>query len=197
MSLASLAADVVDTTIGPLLLVADGDGAVVRLDFLTADADAAAALARLRRSAADGSVALAVPRLGAVAWDPSRLRALGARLHRYLAGDGDILDLVVAPRGTAFQRAVWEQLRTIPVGSFSTYAAVAAACGRPRAVRAAGAAIGANPVVLVIPCHRVVGSDGSLTGFGGGLPSKRRLLEMEGVLAPGARRVEVRRPQAG
>jgi methylated-DNA-[protein]-cysteine S-methyltransferase len=86
------------------------------------------------------------------------------------------------PQGTPFQRAVWQALLTIPFGSTTTYGAIAAQAGSPAAVRAAGAAIGRNPVGIVIPCHRVIGRDGSLTGYAGGLHRKRHLLEIEGVL---------------
>jgi methylated-DNA-[protein]-cysteine S-methyltransferase len=90
------------------------------------------------------------------------------------------------PQGTPFQRAVWQALLTIPFGSTTTYGAIAAQAGSPAAVRAAGAAIGRNPVGIVIPCHRVIGRDGSLTGYAGGLDRKRHLLEIEGVLPTAA-----------
>jgi methylated-DNA-[protein]-cysteine S-methyltransferase len=90
------------------------------------------------------------------------------------------------PQGTPFQRAVWQALLTIPFGSTTTYGAIAAQAGSPAAVRAAGAAIGRNPVGIVIPCHRVIGRDGSLTGYAGGLHRKRHLLEIEGVLPTSA-----------
>ena len=83
--------------------------------------------------------------------------------------------------GTPFQRAVWAALRAIPVGATTTYGAIAAALGKPGASRAVGMANGSNPVAIVVPCHRVVGANASLTGFGGGLPRKRWLLEHEGV----------------
>ncbi len=83
------------------------------------------------------------------------------------------------PVGTPFQRLVWDALRSIPYGETRSYSQIAAAIGRPEAVRAVGAANGANPLPIVVPCHRVVGSNGSLTGFGGGLPAKRYLLDLE------------------
>lgn len=86
------------------------------------------------------------------------------------------------PQGTPFQQAVWQVLREIPAGTTSTYAAVATRGGRPRAVRAAGAAIGRNPLSIIVPCHRVLGQDGSLTGYAGGLPRKQALLQLEGAL---------------
>ncbi|MEI8267487.1 MAG: methylated-DNA--[protein]-cysteine S-methyltransferase [Betaproteobacteria bacterium] len=111
------------------------------------------------------------------------LKATARWLATYWSGKADPapwppLDL---SRGTRFQRAVWAALLKIPPGSTSTYAAVAAAAGSPAAVRAAGAAIGRNPVSLVVPCHRVLGSGGALTGYAGGLERKRALLVHEGV----------------
>jgi methylated-DNA-[protein]-cysteine S-methyltransferase len=106
-----------------------------------------------------------------------------SRLREYLDGDLHALDDVeVEPAGTPFQRSVWSALRRIPVGRTCSYAALAADVGRPAAVRAVGAANGANPVAIIVPCHRVIGSDGSLTGFGGGLPNKRWLLAHERAL---------------
>jgi methylated-DNA-[protein]-cysteine S-methyltransferase len=104
-------------------------------------------------------------------------------LRRYFAGDLAALDEVeVDTGGTAFQQLVWKALRRIPVGSTWSYARLAKEIGRPSATRAVAAANGANPVSIVIPCHRVIGSDGSLTGYGGGLPRKRWLLVHEGAL---------------
>jgi methylated-DNA-[protein]-cysteine S-methyltransferase len=102
-------------------------------------------------------------------------------LERYWRGDGRF-DVPLDAQGTPFQQAVWDALREIPWGRTSSYAAVAARAGRPRAVRAAGAAIGRNPLSIVVPCHRVIGQDGSLTGYAGGLPRKQALLELEGAL---------------
>ena len=84
--------------------------------------------------------------------------------------------------GTPFQQAVWRALCTIPPGSTTDYGAIAAALGRPQAARAVGAAVGRNPLGIVVPCHRVLGRDGSLTGYAGGLPRKRALLELESAL---------------
>lgn len=120
--------------------------------------------------------------------------ALWARLDAYFAGDVHALDdLDVAPRGTDFQRRVWMALRAVTAGRTCSYGALAAAIGAPRAGRAVGAANGANPIWLVIPCHRAIGADGALTGYGGGLERKRWLLAHEGargaapVAATGAR----------
>jgi len=104
-------------------------------------------------------------------------------LRRYFVGDLDaIRGLPLDVGGTEFQRLVWVELQAIPPGETRTYAELAAAIGRPTAVRAVGAANGANPVSIVVPCHRVVGADGSLYGYAGGLPLKRALLAHEGVV---------------
>jgi methylated-DNA-[protein]-cysteine S-methyltransferase len=106
----------------------------------------------------------------------------GEQLEEYFAGKRKTFDLPLAPRGTAFQQSVWQALAGIPWGQWRSYGDIARAIGRPRAVRAVGAANGRNPLPIVVPCHRVVGSDGSLTGFAGGLEMKRYLLELEGSL---------------
>jgi methylated-DNA-[protein]-cysteine S-methyltransferase len=103
-------------------------------------------------------------------------------LEAYFGGVLDALDgLEVQTAGTPFQRAVWAGLRRIPVGQTLSYGALAAQIGKPGAVRAVGLANGSNPIGVVVPCHRVIGADGSLTGYGGGLERKRWLLEHEGV----------------
>jgi methylated-DNA-[protein]-cysteine S-methyltransferase len=103
-------------------------------------------------------------------------------LGSYFAGDLRAIEaLVVRTGGTPFQREVWAALRTIPAGQTISYGALAKRLNRPSAVRAVGMANGANPISIVVPCHRVIGGDGSLTGYGGGLPRKRWLLEHEGV----------------
>lgn len=101
------------------------------------------------------------------------------QLAEYLAGERRAFDLPLAPRGTDFERRVWEALLAIPYGETRSYLEIAAAIGRPAACRAVGRANGRNPIAVVIPCHRVIGSDGSLTGYGGGLPLKRFLLDLE------------------
>jgi methylated-DNA-[protein]-cysteine S-methyltransferase len=112
--------------------------------------------------------------------DPARLRQ---RLERYFEGDLSAFDgLELDPGGTQFQRSVWTALRDIPAGSTTSYSALAREIGSPSAVRAVGAANGANPIWLVIPCHRAIGADGNLTGYAGGLDRKRWLLRHEGAL---------------
>ncbi len=118
---------------------------------------------------------------------------LSGRILAYLGGDLDVLGAMpVETGGTAFQRRVWEALRRIPAGVTVTYADLAREVGRTAAPRAVGAANGRNPVPIVIPCHRVIGADGSLTGYAGGLWRKRWLLSHEGVRPPGPRAVDAR-----
>jgi methylated-DNA-[protein]-cysteine S-methyltransferase len=107
------------------------------------------------------------------------------QLGEYFAGTRRVFDLPLLPRGTAFQRAVWQALAGIDYGTTISYAELARRIGRPGASRAVGAANGRNPLPIVLPCHRVIGADGSLTGFGGGLPTKQFLLELEGALGDG------------
>lgn len=102
-------------------------------------------------------------------------------LQRYFAGERVAFSCPLDLRGTPFQMLVWEHLSRIPYGERRTYGEIALAIGRPTASRAVGAANGANPVPIIVPCHRVIGSDGSLTGYGGGLPGKAWLLSLEGI----------------
>lgn len=103
------------------------------------------------------------------------------QLRRYLMGERVQFSCPLDLHGTAFQVEVWEELFRIPYGETRTYTEIARAIGRPAAVRAVGAANGANPVAIIVPCHRVIGSDGTLTGYGGGLPTKAWLLSLEGI----------------
>ena len=105
----------------------------------------------------------------------------GRQLGEYFAGERTVFDLPLDFRGTDFQKAVWEALLTIPFGETRSYADIARTIGRPSACRAVGAANGRNPISIVAPCHRVIGTNGSLTGFAGGLEAKRRLLAIEGA----------------
>ncbi|QLC74624.1 methylated-DNA--[protein]-cysteine S-methyltransferase [Pseudomonas sp. LPB0260] len=106
------------------------------------------------------------------------------QLDEYFAGRRRRFDLRLTPQGTAFQLAVWQVLQQIPFGQTRCYSQLATQIARPRAVRAVGAANGANPLAIVVPCHRVIGRDGSLTGYAGGLARKALLLQLEGALAP-------------
>jgi len=115
------------------------------------------------------------------------LRQAAAQLAEYFAGRRRTFDVPLDMAGTAFQRDVWEALRTIPFGETRSYRDVARQIGRPRAVRAVGAANGRNPVSIIAPCHRVVGSGGALTGFAGGLERKAQLLALESASADSGR----------
>jgi len=107
--------------------------------------------------------------------------AVVTQLAAYFAGSLREFQLALAPRGTQFQLAVWDALRRIPYGATLSYGELARQLGHPQGARAVGLANGANPLPVIVPCHRVIGADGSLTGFGGGLPIKRTLLALEGA----------------
>lgn len=114
------------------------------------------------------------------------LKTALVQLKEYLAGQRDSFDLPLdLARGTAFQQAVWQALLRIPRGETTSYGALAAAMGRPSSVRAVAAAVGRNPISVVVPCHRVLGADGSLTGYAGGLDRKQALLDLERQGHPG------------
>ncbi len=154
--------------LGAMLVIIDREGNLRALDF----EDYEARLHRLLRL-----------HYGAVTLSEGRAPApITAALDAYFAGDHAALDgIAVATGGTAFQREAWAALRAIPPGETWSYSRQAAHIGRPAAVRAIGMANGANPVAIVVPCHRVIGANASLTGYGGGLHRKRWLLEHEGV----------------
>ncbi|PVE57927.1 cysteine methyltransferase [Arthrobacter sp. TPD3018] len=111
--------------------------------------------------------------------DHAILRAAAAQLTSYFAGEWRVFDVPLDLRGTDFQKAVWAALLTIPYGETRSYGAIARALGRPDASRAVGAANGRNPISIIVPCHRVVGSTGKLTGFAGGMTVKAQLLALE------------------
>ena len=163
-----LVRDELDTPLGVLALLADEAGRLRALGWT----DGHSRMENdLRRRANDQG------HLPPRATNPG---GLTAALRSYFAGDLTALDtLPIVIEGTAFQRAVWTALRTIPLGETLSYGALARRMGRPSAVRAVGLANGANPIAIVLPCHRVIGSDGSLTGYGGGLDRKRWLLAHE------------------
>jgi methylated-DNA-[protein]-cysteine S-methyltransferase len=163
-----LTLDRVATPVGEVLLVTDAEGAVRALDF----ADYEARMLRLLGRHSPGATLAEGP-----AAEPVRRAVEG-----YFSGDVRALDgVVVKTGGTAFQKAVWAALRAIPAGETRSYGQLAAAVGSPKAVRAAGLANGQNPVAVVVPCHRVIGANGTLTGYAGGLERKRWLLAHEGV----------------
>ncbi len=115
------------------------------------------------------------------------LRAAKTQLNAYFRGKQTTFDLPLAPAGTPFQQGVWQELTRIPLGETITYAQLAERVGRPGSFRAVGAANGRNPISLIIPCHRVIGSGGSLTGYGGGIDRKRWLLDHEAAMTTASR----------
>lgn len=151
-----------DSPIGRLILIADDDG-LRRILFATETLEMAGFSQREAPEVDD---------------DPVLERAV-CQLDEYFAGNRTDFDLPLHLVGTEFQRDAWLALASIPYGETVSYAGQAEAIGRPGAFRAVGAANGQNPLPIVLPCHRVVGSDGSLTGFGGGLDLKQRLLDLE------------------
>ena len=161
--------DEIETPLGLLRLFADGTGRLHAVGWTTGHA---------RRDEQ-----LTLPNGGARrAHDP---HGLSAALAAYFGGDLRAIDgLPTVTRGTDFQRRVWSALREIPCGETWSYGQLARHIGNPAAVRAVGLANGANPIGIVVPCHRVIGADGTLTGYGGGLERKRWLLAHEGVRVP-------------
>jgi methylated-DNA-[protein]-cysteine S-methyltransferase len=123
------------------------------------------------------------------AWrhDPGPFAGAATQLEEYFAGERTAFELPLAPSGTPFQQRVWRLLREIPFGETTTYGALARAFGNPRTVRAVGLANGRNPISVIVPCHRVIGADGSLVGFGGGIERKRALLAHEAEVRAGFR----------
>lgn len=161
-----LTLDRIETPVGEVLIVTDAAGAVRALDFADYEVRMHRLLARHYRvhELAEGRA-------------PEAVRAAVAA---YFGGEATALDgLAVATGGTAFQREVWAALRAIPAGETRSYGQLAAAIGRPKAVRAAGLANGQNPIAVVVPCHRVIGANGTLTGYAGGIERKRWLLDHE------------------
>ncbi len=152
--------DILHSPIGPLLVAGDSSG-----------------LHEIRFDLPDR------PALPEPEWlpDGGALAPAIGQLDEYFGGERDQFDLPLAPAGTPFQQSVWSLLRAIPYGTTTTYGALATELGMRNGARAVGLANGSNPIPIVIPCHRVVGGDGSLTGFGGGLDRKRFLLALEGV----------------
>jgi len=154
----SLFYDTFDSPIGPLTVAGDGQG-IHHILFESNRYDAK----------------------GRARWqhDPHALREARRQLLQYLGGERQRFELSLAPHGTAFQLRVWKALADIPFGQTWSYVELARHIGHPTASRAVGAANGRNPLPIVLPCHRVIGSSGALTGFGGGLPTKAALLQLE------------------
>jgi methylated-DNA-[protein]-cysteine S-methyltransferase len=153
-----------DTVFGPAFASVDEAGALTLLSFAPEREVARAARREMRR-------------------DDAALAPVAVQVGEYGRGGRTAFDLPVSTSGDAFQEAVWTALCEIPMGLTKSYGEIARAIGEPGAARRVGQACGANPVMLVIPCHRVIGADGGLTGFGGGLELKARMLEFERRLA--------------
>jgi methylated-DNA-[protein]-cysteine S-methyltransferase len=163
-----------DTPIGEMLIVVDGDENLRAVDW--ADYEPRMRLLLKRHYGENGYMLEESSKPGKVM----------PAIKRYFDGDLAAIDsLLVKTAGTAFQHKVWDALREIPCGTTMTYAQLAAKIGRPAAVRAVGLANGANPVGVIVPCHRVIGANGTLTGYGGGLHRKSWLLEHEGCAVGG------------
>lgn len=163
--------DVMVTPVGALFL-GGSDAGLHRVEFMDSAHDLERFADRLVGDAHEEPV-----------HDPRAARAVTEQLGAFFAGERFEFDLPLAPRGTAFQREVWTALSKIPPRETRSYGAIAAVIGRPRASRAVGAANGRNPISIVVPCHRVIGANGTLTGYGGGLERKHWLLEHERTAA--------------
>jgi methylated-DNA-[protein]-cysteine S-methyltransferase len=176
-----LLVDRIDTAIGELILVADQEGNLCAVDW----ADYETRMQRLLRRHYGRHDGRHYGEDGFVLEPTRNPGGLSDTLRRYFAGDVTAIDGVpVSMAGTAFQREVWRALRQIPVGTTLSYAGLAKRIGRPKAMRAVGLANGSNPIGIVVPCHRVIGANGSLTGYGGGLERKRWLLHHESGRSP-------------
>ena len=171
----ALTRELIPTPVGVIVLLTDARGRIRALDW----DDYEARMQRLLRlHYGEGGVTVS---------EGGGSSAARGALEAYFAGELTALDsLEVETTGTPFQRTVWAALRRIPAGQTLSYGALAAQIGKPAAVRAVGLANGSNPIGVVVPCHRVIGVNGALTGYGGGLPRKRWLLEHEGVRLPAA-----------
>jgi methylated-DNA-[protein]-cysteine S-methyltransferase len=148
-------AHTLDSPIGPLTVVVNGEGALTHILF-----------------------AHQPPPVDA-AWDADRCAAAATQLREYFAGERTDFDLPLAPAGSEFQRRVWDELLRVGYGAVTDYGSLGARIGRAGAARAVGRANATNPIPIIIPCHRVIGADGSLTGYAGGMDAKRLLLDLE------------------
>ncbi len=165
----TLYVDEMDSPVGPLLITLDTNNILVGLYFLNKDSTA-------ERTEILGREGVEI--------QPAGDRSLSVRrqLEEYFRGDRREFDLPLNPQGTTFEQGVWRELQNIPYGHTVSYGEVSRRLDNPKAVRAVGRANGANPIPIIVPCHRVIGANGKLTGFGGGLPAKAFLLRLEGAL---------------
>jgi len=166
-------ADRIPTPFGDVWVVVDSAGALVQLDF-EGGRNAPASRGELTR--------LYLARDVDLVWDSGELSHVADALRAYFRGEPGELELEVAPSGSPFQRKVWRELRRIPFGHTISYGELARRVGSPGAARAVGRANATNPVSIVVPCHRVIGANGTLTGYGGGVERKSALLRHEGAL---------------
>ncbi len=160
--------ELIATPLGQMLALVDQQGALLRLDFLPDDQT--------------------VPMCWqGYAWqrDSAAVAAVAAQLGEYFAGRRRHFELPLAPRGTAYQQLAWSHLRQVPYGCTLSYAELGARLPHKTSARAIGRANALNPIAIVVPCHRIIGADGSLTGYAGGLARKQALLALEGVVTPG------------
>ncbi len=154
---------VIDTPVGPLAAALDGAGRLTHLGLSKRERDWIKANGGER--------------------DDKAVAPVARQIDEYFAGKRKTFDFPLAAKGTPFQKQVWAALLKIPFGKTTTYAALAAKVGRPGAFRAVGRANATNPIAVIVPCHRVIGTDGTLTGYAGGIPIKQKLLELEGALS--------------
>jgi methylated-DNA-[protein]-cysteine S-methyltransferase len=153
---------VIDTPVGPLAAALDGAGRLTHLGFSKAEH---------KRIAVEGGER-----------NDKALIPVARQIAEYFTGKRKSFDFPMAAKGTDFQKQVWAALIKIPFGKTTTYAELARKLGRPNAFRAVGRANATNPIALIVPCHRVIGTNGTLTGYAGGIPIKQKLLELEGAL---------------
>jgi methylated-DNA-[protein]-cysteine S-methyltransferase len=151
----------IDSLIGPLIIAVDEEGSLIRINFVRGEHQAGSGEPPPGKAALQG------------------LEAVRRELDEYFRGERKQFEMTTKPRGTPFQLSVWHELERIPYGATISYMELAKRIGKPDAVRAVGAANGANPIPVVIPCHRVIGSNGKLVGYGGGLDRKELLLSIE------------------
>jgi methylated-DNA-[protein]-cysteine S-methyltransferase len=164
--------EVIQSPLGPIFVGGLVEG-LHRVDFMTDARDESWFIERLERDAAANAV-----------HDPARAAEARAQLEAYFARECFTFDLPLAARGTPFQRRVWEALLTVPPGHTASYGEIAERIGRPSASRAVGAANGRNPLAIVVPCHRIIGAGGALTGYASGIERKRWLLDHEAAAMP-------------
>ena len=166
------------TRLGPMIAAVEASGAVTRLDFLVGDDPAAAFAREAGRHGIDR--------------DDGAIAAVVAEVAEYFAGRRRRFDVALAPDGSPFQHRVWAELLRIPFGETRSYGELARTLGCPGSARAVGRANATNPIAVIVPCHRVIGADGSLTGYAGGIPIKQALLQHEGALHSDAHRPQLR-----